>query len=156
MDDSETEAFFEDRDIPQSTEYNETRLDYSKPVYRDIFCAIIYYLILALVIGYGVYNVVEQWPQLKQDYEDAKNDITNNVDNPEVDDSTGIFVTLGCCAAIGLIFGFCWLSILRACAKFIIKTMVILSCVLWITVTVIAFIYDEIELGIILAIFTLF
>mmetsp|Transcript_22675 Transcript_22675/g.36245 ORF Transcript_22675/g.36245 Transcript_22675/m.36245 type:complete len:501 (+) Transcript_22675:38-1540(+) len=158
MDDNEQESFVENR---ESTQFDENRLDYSKKVYRDVWCAIIYYLVLATVIGFTIWMWVARWPQIEEynnniyntatDANNAASDATTNT-WPNDLDYTGLYVTLISCAVIGIIFGFIWLCILRAIASFLIKIMLFLNIALWAALTAWAFIENETGLGIFAAI----
>ena len=156
-DDQEEQSLFEENDIRQSTQFDEKRLDYSKPVYRDVWCAIIYYLVMAVVIGVTTWIWVVKWPEIEEHNENIKNQSTNGDQEswPNDFDWTGFSVVIVCCAVIGLLFGFCWLQILRCMASFIIKIMLFLSMALWIAVTILAFAEGETGLGIFTLIITL-
>ena len=157
MDDQEDESFFGSSDIRQSAQFEEKRLDYRKPVYRDVWCAVIYYLVLATVVGVTIYIWVDKWPEIEEHNENIKNAAASSNAESWANnfDYTGFVVTLVLCAVIGLLFGFCWLQILRCMASFIIKIMLFLSIFLWIAITALAFYDNNTPLGVIAAIFTL-
>lgn len=132
-------------------------------MYRDVWCAIIYYLVLATVIGFTIWMWVARWPQIEE-YNNNIYDTASNAQQAASDgttntwpndlDYTGLYVTLIACAVIGIVFGFMWLCILRAIAGFLIKIMLFLNIVLWAALTAWAFVEKETGLGIFAAIMT--
>ena len=92
---------------PLTTEFGESnlydegtvRLSYSKPEYRDVVWAIIYYIHVAGVVGAGAYLWFTQYPEITS----SDNDSNNNTDDVFADiELTGIFVAMGACMVTGL------------------------------------------------------
>eukprot|EP00485_Elphidium_margaritaceum_P000113 CAMPEP_0202693902 /NCGR_PEP_ID=MMETSP1385-20130828/7904_1 /ASSEMBLY_ACC=CAM_ASM_000861 /TAXON_ID=933848 /ORGANISM="Elphidium margaritaceum" /LENGTH=500 /DNA_ID=CAMNT_0049349655 /DNA_START=32 /DNA_END=1534 /DNA_ORIENTATION=- len=160
-DNTEEQSFIPENELPQSNKFSEARLDYGKAVYRDVCCAIIYYLCLAAVVGVTVWIWVSRWPEIEaynqHMYDNAELAAEQNSTDlnmwPNDMDYTGLVVTLVSCAVIGIVFGFIWLCVLRCLAGFIIKVMLFLSIALWTAVAVLGFLDNEIVVGVVGAVF---
>ena len=112
------------------SEYGQ-RLQYAKPVYRDIIFAILYHVHLIIVIGAGVYLWFNYSPSSSNnnDDDDWQNDIN----------ATPITVGVVTCAICGIIFGLLWLQIMKRFASTILKSMLFLNIAAWLVVAIIGF-----------------
>ena len=147
--------------LSKSTKFSERRLDYSSPIYQDLWCAVIYYLSLVLMIASSIYLWTAEWPAIS-----AHNDSINNSNNggsPSSSSSTwtdleytGFCSVLLVAPLMGLLFGFLWLQILRKWAKSIIIALLFLNMALWGIVSVILFFVNEVEGGMVALILCLF
>ena len=86
----------------ESNLYDEgtVRLSYSKPQYRDVVWAIIYYIHVAVVVGASAYLWFAEYSEITSSDNDSDTDTDSDV-FADIE-LTGIFVAMGACMVTGL------------------------------------------------------
>lgn len=140
---------------PLTTEFGESnlyddegvvRLNYNQPQYRDVVFAILYYVHVAVVVAAGGYLWFTKYP----DITGSDSDSGSNSDDIFADVAlTGVFVAIGGCLLAGIVFGLCWLEIMKRFAAQIIWTMLLLNVGLWAVVAVVGVVTNVLPLVII-------
>ena len=136
---------------PESSRFdkNASRFDYDRPVYRDAWCAVIYYLVIASVLAITIFIWVVKWPEIEEHNDSLSSNASETSIWSTSLDYTGYYVVLLCVPLLGLMFGFLWLHILRSAAGALIKVMLLLNAALWLTVSLVGFVDDSTEMGMI-------
>jgi len=111
------------------------RLDYSKPVYQDLWAFILFYVHVAIIIGVAVYFWGVVLPEELEEYDSSEftpSPINRSEDELEDDvDVTGVWVVLLCALGAGVAFGILWLQLIKMFAEQIIKIMLFVSIACW-------------------------
>eukprot|EP01084_Bolivina_argentea_P078529 142512_1 len=118
-----------------ATEFGESeygqRLQYQKPVYQDIFFAILYYAHLGIVIVAAFYMWIVKYPGAKDE------NIPSDEDWQSHTPMTGVIFGVIACLAVGIFFGLFWLQMMKRYAMIIIKAMLFLNIGVWVIVALV-------------------
>ena len=109
-----------------TSNYGE-RLDYTKPVYRDVWACVIFLGQVLAIIGVAIWFWASKYESL------TDNSDGNTAEIPSFN-LAGIIVTIIGCAVAGIVFGLFWLFLLKRFAAQIIKTMLFFNLFCWVCV----------------------
>lgn len=135
-----------------TTEFGESdfgkRLNYSKPKYRDPFFAVCYIVHVIFVLAAGIYIWVKEYPEITS----SSNTSTSTSTTYSPDDSTvdwtdfpfaGVVVAAFACILAGVLFGVCWLQVMKKFAGIIIKAMLFFNIGIWVAVGIVGIALGE-------------
>eukprot|EP01083_Nonionella_stella_P237241 832439_1 len=129
------------------------RLDYTKPEYRDLWCAIIYLIHLIVMIAITAFLIPQA---MDSNSNSSNNNNTNETEESEEIDLTGAITVVISCAILGLLLGFCWLEALKRWALQIIKIMIYLNILLWVVLIIVGIATGQFVLAIVAVFMVLF
>eukprot|EP01083_Nonionella_stella_P221722 791869_1 len=121
------------------------RLEYEqKTAYRDPIFAVCYIIHVIVVIAAGVYLWISEYPSIEDSDNDTSLQISFNIN--------GVIVAVITCIIIGILFGICWLQVMKRFAGTIIKGMLFFNIGIWIIVVLVGVIVSVLSLVVIGAI----